>query len=608
MNRASVDPNHCSLSVQQQIDEIAERFERDWIDGKRGDLDRYVRISPPGLRVPLFRELLLIDLVYRRRLGEKPGLEEYARRFPHHAAIVADIFEPEPSERTDHDIVADRYRIEEVIGQGAFGIVYRATDLDLARTVALKLRRDTDNAAVKRSREWIEEARMAAKLEHPGIVSVFDAGTLDDGTSYLVFQYIAGRTLRAYADEELPVDWTQLFAAIADALAYAHRQRCVHRDLKPENILIDTEGTPKIVDFGLAIHEDDRPGRRGEVAGSPIYMAPEQVRGEADRLDGRCDIWAMGVMLYECLVGELPFRSDDADRLAEEILNRIPKPLRQVDTSIPRRLETAVLRCLAKNPAERFATADDLASELRQCGQQASRRQWLAVAGIGGLAACGLGAYARWNGLPWRNNGERNRSARRSRIDLLLWRDDNWISAREPGVRCLRDGDQVRLRLSLDSTAADSAAVPYIVWIDSQGAIVPVHPFHDGGWEESRSPDRIKSLELPNGSADDVWTVNGKQEGAEAIVMGVGQSPQTDIESLRKLPRLDGRFPLERLPEPWWFYNGRFQYSTSRPDRGVDPAQVSRLDHPILEWQLALYEQLRGQFEEVVSVVFPLRS
>lgn len=609
MNRASVNESHCSLSEQQQIEVFAEKFEREWISGGRGDLSRFVRISPPGLRVPLFRELLLIELVYRRRLGESPTLEEYARQYPHHAAIVADIFEPERHERVEHDLIADRYQIEEPIGKGAFGVVYRATDLELGRSVALKLRRDVDNAARIRSQQWIEEARLAAQLDHPAIVSVFDAGTQSDGTSYLVFQFVEGQTLREYIQTDHPLLVVlELFAEIADGLAYAHECGCVHRDLKPENILISEDGSPKIVDFGLAIHDDERPGKAGEIAGSPLYMAPEQVRGEAHRLDGRSDIWALGVMLYETLTGATPFRTEDRDVLTDEILNRNPKPLRQRRRYVPKSLDAVTLKCLSKDPNLRFATAGDVADAIRDCGRRPDRRTAL-IAGLT-VAAGVLGGVA-WQQWSRRNSGlPAKSSAHASSLDLLLWRNDDWISATlDDDVKAVRVGEQARLHAVLNSVGYPNGGFPYVLWMDVLGGVAPVYPFQNGSWDEIEEQNEVSQLQLPHGESDQVWTILGEQPGIETIILGIRRSPHPDPSELAELALPTLAMDVERLPNPWLFRNGQLQRRpSSSGNRTIDPSKSSRLDHPVLAWQRTMYECLHAEFDEVLTMTFPLQT
>lgn len=596
MSRASMHEPHYSLSEQQQIDALAERFEQEWIEGRRGDLGRFVRISPPGLRVPLFRELLMIELVYRRRRKEAPTLEEYARKFPQHAAIVASIFEPERQQRRQGNLIADRFQIEEQIGEGAFGIVYRATDLELGRTVALKMRRSDDEASRELIQQWIEEARLAARLEHPGIVSVFDAGTLEDGTSYLVFQFVDGKTLREYleSEEPLPQSVDKLFAQLADALAYAHGCDCVHRDLKPENILIDDSGQPKIVDFGLAIHEQERPGRAGEVAGSPMYMSPEQVRGEAHRLDGRCDIWSLGVILYETLTGRPPFRGETPAAVADEILHRDPKPPRQICRDAPRALETVALKCLAKDPNDRFPTAADVALAIRRPQQGLSRRAVMGIAG-GTVAITALGIWE------WRRRSTAHATGSHADLDMLVWRHNAWTSVSQ--LSAIRPGDQVRVELQF---ARPSYA--YLIWLDAGGRLIPLYPWANAHWDEiaDHSLQTASSLTLPLGNADNVWTIESQQTGIEALILATRRTPHPDPASLSRLPRIDSSFDADQLPRPWKFIDGEMQRRAASTGRAIDPTKTSQLQHPIIHWQRRLQRHLQTAFTETVTLVFPI--
>ena len=266
-----------------------------------------------------------------------------------------------------------RYQIVRLLGEGSFGSVYLARDGDLDRYVAIKVPTTRALAMPGQLEALLAEARLAAGLRHPAIVGVYDVGRDDDGTVYIVLEYVEGTTLSDLLGRGRveAVRLAGLIASIADAVHHAHRAGLVHRDLKPANIMIDEQGKPRVADFGLAITEALQTDRAGEVAGTPTYMAPEQVRGEAHRLDGRTDIWALGVILYEGLTGRLPFIAGDRTALFDEILHRDPKPPRQIDDSIPRELERICLRCLFKRMPDRYSSSIDLADDLRA---------WLAAA------------------------------------------------------------------------------------------------------------------------------------------------------------------------------------------------------------------------------------
>ncbi len=214
---------------------------------------------------------------------------------------------------------------------------------------------------------FLREARLAARIKHPGIVTVFQVDRDPAVGCFVVLEYIEGRSLSAQLNKQrlAPKHAVEMMISIADALSFAHEQGLVHRDLKPANVLLDLHGRPHIADFGLAIHEDDRWPIRGEVAGTPPYMAPEQVRGESHRLDGRTDIWGLGVIFYRMLTGHRPFDGSGTDEVFDDILHREPVPPRQRDRSVPKELERICLKCLSKRMTDRYATAADLADDLR---------------------------------------------------------------------------------------------------------------------------------------------------------------------------------------------------------------------------------------------------
>ncbi len=265
-----------------------------------------------------------------------------------------------------HTEIPDRianYQIMDRLGAGAFSVVCSARDLRDGTVVALKVLR------VERQVPYDSEAHTLQSLNHPSIVRVLEWGMYDEGRWYLAMQYVEGRSLydsltfKTYA----PAEAARTVAQIARALHHAHTRGFVHRDVKPANILIDVDGNPKVTDFGLAIHDDDQWDHKDEVAGTRPYMSPEQVRRESHRLDGRTDVWSLGVVLYEMLTGKRPFRGEGTAQLSDEILHRDPKPPRQIRDSIPRRLEQVCLRCLSKAMTDRYSTSLDLAEELEAC-------------------------------------------------------------------------------------------------------------------------------------------------------------------------------------------------------------------------------------------------
>jgi serine/threonine-protein kinase len=263
-----------------------------------------------------------------------------------------------------------RYEVQEEIGRGMMGIVYRATDPVLGRTVALK----TINVAFSLAeaertvyeKRFLNEARVAAAFAHPGIVVVHDVGwDTATGTPYVALEFLKGRTLADIMAQGDPLPWERalrITARLASALQYAHAQGVVHRDVKPTNIMISPEGDPKIMDFGIAKVPHSQLTAAGEFFGTPSYMSPEQI--SAHPVDGRSDLFSLGAVLYLMLTGKRAFDGDTVPAILNSVSHRHPPPPGRVVPGLPADVDYLVSRALAKDPADRFADGITFAEDI----------------------------------------------------------------------------------------------------------------------------------------------------------------------------------------------------------------------------------------------------
>jgi hypothetical protein len=260
-------------------------------------------------------------------------------------------------------VLAGRYRLESLIGRGGMADVYRGTDTMLERPVAVKILTDRSEGILRR---FLREAQSMARLNHPHIVAVFDAGQTD-GLSYIVMELMTGRTLEQIPAGELTMHVAiRYFMQLLEGLAYAHDASVIHRDVKPANIMVGPDGNVKVMDFGLSRRTSEMSSETnaGEIVGTIAYLAPERFLGKV--ADARSDLYSVGAMMYEIFTGRVPFISPTEDLVGVIFMhvNDVPASLRTINRAVPPQVDRIVLKLLEKDPDLRFATARELIAEL----------------------------------------------------------------------------------------------------------------------------------------------------------------------------------------------------------------------------------------------------
>ncbi len=395
------DEPYDSLQAAHRIDQACDRFEADWRSGNQPSIARYLADAQAEDYSTLLLELVLLDIEWRKRSGEKPSEEDYLAKLKGlDRSWLEEVLSgsgTKRSKRSSSDMVTEGaslfdghrtvgkasssdevlgtiryfgdYELLEEIARGGMGIVYRARQISLRRIVAIKRVLAGTLASKEAIERFVNEARTAAQLDHPNIVPLHEVGVYQ-GHHYIAMGFVNGKSLDYAIKDNLPTPESvaKVMIAVSEAISYAHSKGIIHRDIKPSNILIDETGIPRVTDFGLAkqLNQDDSITATGQVLGTPSFMPPEQAAGRIDAVGPHSDIYAMGAVLYVLLTGRPPFKAASSMQTLTQVLQQEPVSPRSLNPSVPRDLETITLKCLEKSIVHRYGSAKELAEELRR--------------------------------------------------------------------------------------------------------------------------------------------------------------------------------------------------------------------------------------------------
>ncbi len=413
--RSTVDEPDVPVTAFMQIDAACDRFEDDCRAGRNPDLAEYLAGVPEGAREPLFRNLLGLDLEYRRRRGERPDARRYREQFPGLSEVVDSVFRsltdrpdasgdrgvPAPDGPNDakddpsgetraadpgwyadrpaaepgggwgrselDDLKAAGYEVRRLLGRGGMGVVYEARQIALNRPVALKLVRSGSFASESELLRFQNEAEAVAQLDHPHIVPIYEVGS-HGGRHFFSMKRIDGcsvdRRLAEFAAD--PRAAARLVAVVAEAIHHAHQRGILHRDLKPANILLDEKGEPHVTDFGLAKRIDGDPEltHSNTLIGTPSYMAPEQTTRGRGAISTATDVYGLGTILYALLTGRAPFTGTTLVETLDMVRTQYPEPPSRLNHRVPRDLDVICRKCLEKEPGRRYPSALALSEDL----------------------------------------------------------------------------------------------------------------------------------------------------------------------------------------------------------------------------------------------------
>ncbi len=573
-------------------------FECRWQQGESPRAEDWVSGMAEVCREALLEDLLAIEIEYRRRKGERVDEAFFQARFPGRESWLASLF---AASRTCETVLVPgehvgRYRVENLVARGAFGSVYRAYDERLDRYVALKVALGKPGDTIE-SKQLRHESQILASLCHPHLVPVYDVGELENGSPYFVMEFLSGASLEDRLRQG-SVTWRQAvewMIQVAEAIDYVHRRGLIHRDLKPANIILDANQQARVTDFGLAFVRPTIRARAQGLAGTPCYMAPEQL-DEPPRAEPASDIWALGAILYELLTGCRPYAQEELESLVEgEPLPPLPSPS-SLHYEVPSTIDAICQRCLQREPSQRYLSAGHLARALRHCLDRRfrmTRRFYLTAASA--AVSVGLVAWSlRHLAVP----------ALESDVRVLAWnprKGPRWVD--QPGSLPVTQDDTVRVQVT-----ANQPCYLYVVWVDGTGQALPLYPRPEGSWDWSATTRR-RQIGLPDAEGEG-WQMEVTRPSMETVLALACRRPLS-VRDVRAVKRFFGRWlpqPPVATPSLFVFRNGILQVSSQPKVRKPSLPHAIPLRHPLFVNQRLVRDHLVSLCDQVLALTFSCGS
>jgi serine/threonine protein kinase len=657
----------------ERLQQLYEEQRESWRQGECALLETYLERQPDLRRdEKLLLDLILAEYTLRQERGEQPTAAEYLSRFPNFARQLRLLFEvldgiddtnpdafaadeaqldtvkrvarpasapaeftsrPSPTQRSISSTHFGSYELIEEIARGGMGVVYKARQSKLDRIVALKMIRADQFDSESSSLRFQNEAEAAAKLDHPGVVPIFDVGE-QDGQPYLSMAFIDGESLatRVGRGRLEPREAARIVRDVAQAIQHAHERGIVHRDLKPANILLDTSGRPRVTDFGFARRVDVPIGLSldGSVIGTPSYMSPEQAAGDMSQVGPACDIYSLGAVLFHLLTGRPPFVGTNVLEIIRQVSQKPPESPRAINPSVPVSLERICLKCLAKQPELRYATAGEVAAELDRYLQSSpesiaskpvDQTKWgwrgslATVAGTLLLVAVVAWQANQRTANPHPDQAHKSQAqdavaeiGKQPTLNTTLVANSNLGGPQtadlnvivgdesksqpfdQPGALPLRTGQQLRI----EATTSRPSYL-YLVWIDTQGIAQPVYPWKPGHWEVLAAPEKATNrLKFPPDAGGSEWgyTVQGGA-GMETLVLLARDTPLPPGIVLKDLFADLPAQPIQNGQLLVWLENGE---RADNGTRSLDFEKVKPLNSQSVKLKQILEQRLKSHF------------